>query len=158
MSEIPGIIKTNKGELKLPESEVSSETVVTDEAGVAVKACGTVLLVDDEEILLTVGADVLESYGYNVLTATNGKEALDLYRERQCEINLVLLDLIMPVMGGIEAYKELRKISPSVPVVICSGYGVEAISDCIEKDEYISFIEKPYQPDQLQKVLAGFAQ
>jgi len=63
------------------------------------------------------------------------------------------MDLIMPVMGGIEAYHELRKINPSVPIIICSGYGVESVEDVIKNDPHAGFVHKPYKPDELRDVV-----
>ncbi|HIJ80867.1 MAG TPA: response regulator [Desulfuromonadales bacterium] len=76
-----------------------------------------------------------------------------MYRERGSEIDVILMDLIMPVMGGIEAYHELRKINPSVPIIICSGYGVESVEDVIKNDPHAGFVHKPYKPDELRDVV-----
>ena len=81
----------------------------------------TILLVDDEEFVRDLGARILSKAGYNVLTATNGKEALDLFEKERTQISLVILDLIMPEMGGKECLKELRKIDPQLKVLIASG-------------------------------------
>jgi len=118
-----------------------------------VKACGTILLVDDEEMLRAVGASMLSSLGFTVITASNGREALKIYSERASETDLVMLDLLMPEMDGLPAYHELRKINATLPVVICSGYSVEEIPDFIINDEYAGFIQKPYMPEELQDVL-----
>ena len=83
---------------------------------------GTILLVDDEESLLALGARMLEHLGFTVLTAADGLEAVDLYRERGKEIDLVLMDLTMPHMDGAEAFGELRRLNPDVRVVLASGY------------------------------------
>ena len=69
------------------------------------------------------------------------------------KIDVILMDLIMPVMGGIDAYHELRGINITIPVIICSGYGVEAVSEIIENDQHAGFMHKPYKPDFLHTMI-----
>src|SRR5207247_4395073 len=85
----------------------------------------TVLAVDDESTVLALARDILEMHGYRVLTARNGEEALRLYRNRAAEIDLVLLDLTMPVMGGYECFRQMQRVNPHVRVVISSGFSSE---------------------------------
>jgi len=114
---------------------------------------GTVLLVDDEEFIRSMGTDLLESMGFKVFTAEHGRAALESYHLRGSEIDLILLDLTMPVMGGIEAYKELRQINPSLPIIICSGYSVEMVEHIIKTDLHAKFVHKPYKPAELRDVI-----
>ena len=81
-------------------------------------ATETILLVDDEELVRDLGKRILERSGYTVLTAANGKEALDLYNREMGKISLVILDLIMPEMGGKQCLEELLKIDPKARVLI----------------------------------------
>lgn len=155
LSSTPGVGTTFKVFLLISEPVESSVIPTLTESVQTPEIYGTILLVDDEEILRDVGQAMLEILGVSVITATNGSEAVEIYRQQKSEISLILLDLIMPVMGGAEAYQELRKISPTVPVVICTGYGVEEIEETIEHDEYTGFIQKPYRPERLQNVLSG---
>jgi CheY-like chemotaxis protein len=83
----------------------------------------------------------------------NGLTALEIYQERHTEIDLVLLDLIMPLMGGIEAYQALRKINPTLPIIICSGYDVESVDSFIKNDQHAEFMHKPYKPGELNAVM-----
>jgi CheY-like chemotaxis protein len=108
------------------------------------------LLVDDEEALRTIGSALLNAMGFFTITASNGREALDIYHEQKNGIDLILLDLIMPEMGGIDTYHELRKMSLNVPIVICSGYGVEGVLDAFDTDPCVGAVQKPYKPDQLR--------
>jgi DNA-binding NtrC family response regulator len=117
------------------------------------KGSGTILLVDDEGALRIIGSTLLSAMGFSVLTAANGREALDIHHERGNGIDLVLLNLFMPEMGGVETYRELRSVSPYLPIVICSGYAVEEVLVEIMKDERAGVIQKPYKADQLQEVL-----
>jgi two-component system cell cycle sensor histidine kinase/response regulator CckA len=82
----------------------------------------TILLVDDEELIRDLGSRILTRAGYRVLTATNGREALDLFQREGPRISLVILDLIMPEMGGKECLTKLRRIDPQLKVLIASGY------------------------------------
>ncbi len=136
---------------QMPDSaEVVSSQVVTTE-----KMDGTILLVDDEQVLRDMGSDLLEAIGFVTLTAENGKNALEIYRERGSEIGVIMLDLTMPLMGGIEAYHELRKINQTVPIIFCSGYSVESVEDVIKEDPHTGFVQKPYNLVELRRVLAG---
>ncbi|WP_224961501.1 hybrid sensor histidine kinase/response regulator [Geomonas subterranea] len=114
---------------------------------------GTVLLVDDEPELRQVGTVLLSGLGLNVITACNGREALEIYRERSREIDLVLMDLTMPEMDGVEAYQELRRQAPSLPVLFCSGYGKKEVSPFIDSDRHAAFLPKPYNRDQMHTML-----
>ena len=119
------------------------------------KAGGTILLVDDEQVLRDMGTDLLVAIGFAAVTAENGRKAVEIYRERGTEIDAVLLDLTMPEMGGIETYHELRKISQTLPVIICSGYSMESVEDVITLDQHACFVQKPYNPVELRSALMG---
>ncbi len=105
---------------------------------------GAILLVDDEEIALTVGKAMLEKMGCRVLTAVNGFEAVEMYRERADEIRCVVLDINMPRMDGGEAFRELRAIDPDVRVLISSGFTEGGVADRFEDDAPAGFIHKPF--------------
>lgn len=168
MSAICGIIKLHKGILKListvgvgttfkvyfplPEVFGSADTEPT-ELAVSGNIGGTILLVEDEQPLRIMGSALLEALGFTAIIAQHGREALEIYNESGCKIDLILLDLIMPVMGGIDTYKELRKINPDVPVIFCSGYSVESVSVIIDNDKNACFAHKPYKPDELRHLM-----
>ena len=86
------------------------------------EAHGTVLLVDDEEVVRRLGRASLERRGYQVFLANHGKEAIEIFQSRPRDIDVVILDMTMPVMGGEESLGHLRTIRPDVPVIVCSGY------------------------------------
>jgi len=104
----------------------------------------TVLIVDDEEIVIGVAKQMLEKLGFSVLTATSGKEALDIYRKNKDEISLVVLDMIMPGMGAGDTYDELQVIDPAIKVLLSSGYGVDEQTSEILKRGCKGFIQKPF--------------
>ena len=105
---------------------------------------GGILLVDDEEIILQVAAQLLEKLGYTVFVAHNGREALDLYSQKAGEIDLVILDLIMPVMGGGETFQSLKKMNPRVKVLLASGYSINGLAKEILDQGCRGFIQKPF--------------
>lgn len=114
---------------------------------------GTILLVDDEEMVRELGADFLSHVGYRMFTASNCEEALELYKSHQNDISLVLLDLIMPEMGGKSCLMELLKIDPDVKVIIVSGYSPNEIHDNALKSDAKAFVSKPYDLDNLIRTI-----
>ncbi len=104
----------------------------------------TVLLVDDEEMIIDVGTRMLTKLGYEVLTARNGAEAVELYKNCQEKIDLVLLDMVMPIVGGGEAFDRLKEINPAVKVILCSGYSIDGQATDILNRGCNAFIQKPF--------------
>jgi two-component system, cell cycle sensor histidine kinase and response regulator CckA len=102
------------------------------------------LIVDDEETVCTVGKRMLVRMGFDVLTACDGREALDVFNTRSDEIVCVLLDLTMPHLDGEEAFRELRRISPDVTVILCSGYNEQDATQRFAGKGLAGFIQKPY--------------
>jgi len=117
------------------------------------QGAGLVLVVDDEEGVRNLTTEILRSGGYRVLTASDGREGLELFRKRSAEIRAVLLDMTMPVMGGVEAFRRMRDNRPDVPVVFSSGFTeVEAVNR-LGGDVPSEFIQKPYTASELLDVL-----
>jgi len=106
---------------------------------------GLLLVVDDEEVVRDLTSDVLTSGGYRVLLACDGQEGVEVFRAHADEIDAVLLDMTMPIMGGPEAFRAMRAIRPNVPVVISSGYTESETVTQFAGDEPTSFIQKPYE-------------
>ncbi|PYS95454.1 MAG: hypothetical protein DMF50_08770 [Acidobacteria bacterium] len=113
----------------------------------------TILAVDDESTVLALAKDILEMHGYRVLTARNGEEALRLYRNRAAEIDLVLLDLTMPVMGGYECFRQMQRVNPHVRVVISSGFSSESTAGEVIKEGALGYIPKPYDIDVMARIV-----
>ncbi len=118
------------------------------------KGTGTVLLVDDEEVILEIGEDLLEAMGYRVLTAMDGKEAVEVYRKNRDEIDIVVLDMVMPNMGGGEAYDKMREINPNVKVLLSSGYSLEGKAKEILARGCDAFIQKPFTIKVLSQAIS----
>ena len=113
----------------------------------------TILLVEDETAVRTLAAKVLERAGYRVLLAADGLEACAVF-ERQAEnIALILMDVVMPRMGGREAYERIAARTPGIPVIYCSGYSEGALHGGFELPEDMQMIQKPYVPDELLRKL-----
>lgn len=113
----------------------------------------TILLVDDEEMVLKVGQDMLRSIGYTVLTARGGKEAITVFEENNNRIALVILDMIMPDLGGGKTFEGLRAIKPGVRVLLSSGYSLDGEAARILNQGCKGFLQKPFSLHQLsQKV------
>ncbi len=104
----------------------------------------SVLLVDDEERILTVGREICKALGYSVVTASSGKEALDIYKNQQNKINLVVLDMIMPEMNGLETFLALKKYNPDIKVLLSTGYSIDEKAQEMLKNGCKGYILKPY--------------
>ena len=136
--------------LPATEKVIEEKKVLSDEL---VKGKGTVLLVDDEKTVLEVGKELLNHLGYEVFPAENGRGALELYKKNQDKIDLVLLDMVMPVMGGGEAFDRMKEINSNVKVLLSSGYSLEGEAKEILKRGCDAFIQKPFKLEQLSQKL-----
>ena len=115
---------------------------------------GTVLFVDDEEMLRSFAQAALEKVGWHVLLAENGAEGVRLFEEHQDAITLVVLDMTMPVMGGAEALDRMKAIRSGVPVIISTGYGESEATRLFAGKDMAGFLQKPYTVDQLMETVA----
>jgi two-component system, cell cycle sensor histidine kinase and response regulator CckA len=105
---------------------------------------GTVLLVDDEQMILDVGREMLEKLGYYVLTADGGNAALEVYQQNRKRIDAVILDMIMPDMGGGDVYQRLKTLNPDIRVMLSSGYSINGMATDILNQGCNGFIQKPF--------------
>ncbi len=112
---------------------------------------GTILLIDDESAILEILEKTLILTGYKVITAQSGKEALEIYKENQDRIDLVLLDMIMPGMSGGKVFDLLRELNPGVKVILSSGYSMGGEASKIMARGCNGFIQKPYHISELSK-------
>jgi two-component system cell cycle sensor histidine kinase/response regulator CckA len=111
----------------------------------------TIFLVEDDDEVREVTLSILNYYGYSVLTAKNGKEALHLYKEHDTNIDLLITDVIMPVMNGRELAEELKGKNPSLKVLFFSGHSDDSIVKQGVLDEGLEFIQKPFSHIDLAK-------
>ncbi|MCP4340065.1 MAG: PAS domain S-box protein [Desulfobulbaceae bacterium] len=132
----------------LPSTDKKGST--EDEKSLVVeKGTETILLVDDEPMILEVGQEILAALGYRVLSAASGQEAIDAYSETQYKIDLFIIDMIMPHMSGSELFDRLRKINPTVKVLLSSGYSINGQAREIINRGCKGFIQKPFSISQL---------
>ncbi len=117
----------------------------------------TILLVDDEELNIAIMKDILEKLGYNIITAGGGQEATAIFMEKSKEIDLVIMDMIMPGMGGVKTFDCLQEIDPNVKVIICSGYSMDGDAQKLLDKGCLSFLQKPFQvPELSRKIREAF--
>jgi len=167
LATVFGIVKQHDGHImcysepekgttfKIYLPAIKTEDVETTSQFQALLAGGaeSVLLVDDEELVRELGERILSRAGYTVLTAGDGREALEIYLKKMSDISLVVLDLIMPVMEGRECLEELLKINPSAKVIIASGYSANGPAKKAVKSGAKGFIRKPFDIRQMLDVV-----
>ena len=127
----------------LPATDQSvQKTMETDER--IIKGDETVMLVDDEEVVIDVGVQLLKKLGYNVLEAGSGKEAIRVFSEKRDKVDIVILDMIMPDIGGGEVYDRIKEIDPKVRVLLSSGYSIDGQATDILERGCNGFVQKPF--------------
>jgi two-component system cell cycle sensor histidine kinase/response regulator CckA len=134
----------------LPASQEQVQQL-TKPASEMIKGSETVLLVDDEGFVLEIGKELMEFMGYRVLTAPNGEEAIRIYAEHGHEIDIVLLDMVMPDMWGGEVYDRLKQLNPDVKVLLSSGYTMNGQATEILRRGCNGFLQKPFTMEQLSR-------
>jgi two-component system, cell cycle sensor histidine kinase and response regulator CckA len=164
LASVYGIVKSHGGYIDVVSEKgkgttfciylrVSTSSLI--EAGVnpseVKRGKGTVLLVDDEEMVIDIGAQMIKKMGYDVIYTRKGDEALSLYDTHRNSIDLVVLDLIMPGMGGGDTFDELKKIDPDVKVLLSSGYCIDGQAREILNRGCRGFIQKPYNMQALSQ-------
>lgn len=165
LSTLLGTIRSHGGSLKLesnlgagstfqivfPASALPGEQILTQFANGRVnpQVEGTVLIVDDEAPVREALTDILQTSGLQVLSAPDGRQGLDCFQSHQDQINLVVLDITMPMMDGQEVLKQLRHMAPKLPVILMSGYTSSPLSPGTTDNRYTSFVPKPCPPPRL---------
>ncbi len=109
----------------------------------------TILIIDDEPDILDVVQSILEDFGYHILIANNGKEALDIADKFDGDIHLVILDMFMPVLDGTETFHLLKKAIPNLKTIICSGFELDSKAQSLLNSGANSFIQKPFTLEKL---------
>ena len=114
-------------------------------------ACGTetILLVDDEKVIIDVARDMLEILGYQVLVAQSGREAIDIYDRQKDVIDLVIQDMVMPGINGAGVFKALKAINPNVKVILASGYVLNEQITAVMEQGCRAFMSKPFRLEDL---------
>ncbi|MBN1893958.1 response regulator [bacterium] len=141
-------------EVFFPISE--EEPAGFEDAQVGVSLLGgheSILIVDDEEIYRSMGKRMLEKFGYRARIAVNGREAVEFFRRNGHEIDMLVLDVMMPEMDGIETFRSIRKLNPDIPILMTSGYDEENIWEKMDRDGPCGYIRKPFMADHFLKTI-----
>ncbi len=170
MSAVLGIVRGHSGVIRVSSGvgrgstfrvlfPASAESAATDPGNEEKtddrywRGTGTVLVIDDEESVRTVAGRMLAGYGFKVLQAEDGRQGVDVFRSHVNEIVCVLLDLTMPRMGGEDTFNELRRICSEVPVVLCSGFNEQDVTQNFTSAGLAGFIQKPFKINALREAM-----
>jgi PAS domain S-box-containing protein len=169
MSAVLGIIKTHFGALQFyseqglgttfkvyfpaQNDDSCDDTPPAPATQESWRGSGTILLVEDEELIVLVAQAILEELGFSVIIASNGKEALELYQKNTKEVFLVITDIGMPVMDGYELCQQLKAQTPDLPIIISSGFQHVVVSSRVDPENIAGLISKPYNLDMMREVL-----
>ena len=167
MAAILGIVRAHRGAIQI-DSELGKGTTITvifpsstsqseDQSPrnlpAPETACpgisGTILVADDEGPIRELFSDVLKRAGFEVLTACEGKEAVDIFTAHASRIALVILDLTMPRLDGHQAFIEIKRIRPEAQVILCSGFSEQDATERFGSEGLAGFLQKPFMPDKL---------
>ena len=167
LAAVYGTIKNHNGAIKV-YSEIGSGTKFTlylphcDEKGehssgdndvVVSSSQSHILLVDDEDVVIETASDMLRELGYHVSICRNGKEAVEFYEKESDKVDLVILDKIMPIMGGLETFIKMKEIRSDVKVILASGYSDEQAQDILDEGVQ-GFVQKPYSLATISQAIA----
>ena len=134
--------------------ESDTDVTVSKPSSKKMEEGGTVLVVEDEEMLRNMAATMLERFGFSVLKGNDGLEALEIFKQHQSEIKFVLTDLTMPRMNGWETLNELRKLQPGIPVILASGYDLAHVMEGDHPELPQAFLAKPYNLKSLRNAIS----
>jgi len=143
------VLKQDAMEKQLPEVDQGQEEKSLNKW----KTSGMALIADDEEAVRVFTREVLQRHGLTVVTADDGKEAIELYEKHKAEICIALVDLMMPFVNGQEVLEYIRNDNPEVPIIISSGYSEAEILDRFRENPPTNFIQKPYRALELTRIL-----
>jgi len=167
MAAVLGIVRGHRGAIKVYSEKGKGTTFRLLLPALAAEAApepatsveglwqgsGSVLLVDDEASIRSLGQEMLETLGFSVLTASDGREGIELFARHQGEIVCVLLDLTMPELDGAQTFRELRRMRPDLKVIIASGYNELEVSQKFAGNEVAAFLQKPYKLKEMSRKL-----
>ncbi len=161
LAAVLGIIRGHSGAIKvysevgfgttfkilLPISERAQEEFVMESGHMQEpwSGSGTILVVDDEQSMRAISVMMLERHGFRVLSASDGQEGVDMFRQHADEIDLVLLDMTMPRLSGEEAFRQIRDVRADVKIVLCSGYSEQDATSRFSEEGLAGFVQKPFE-------------
>jgi CheY-like chemotaxis protein len=166
LASVYGIVKGHKGlinvysqvghgttfNIYLPASKEEAKNPAQDPEEL-LKGDETILLVDDEETIIDVGREILETLGYKVMVASGGREAIEIYRAHRQDVALIILDMIMPDLEGGKTFDALKEIEPKVSVILSSGYSLNSETEAIMQRGCKAFMQKPFNVYALSRTI-----
>jgi len=172
LASVYGIIKGHSGYIDVESEKYqgatfniylpASDKIIEETARTPFHFTGgteTILFADDEELVLDVGTEMMKNLGYTVIAARGGKQAVELYRKHKDTIELVILDVVMPDLSGLEACEQIRTINPQAKVILASGYGLDRDIEAKINQGMATFIQKPFDlknlSQEIRSVLEG---
>ena len=169
LASVYGVIKNHDGYINvyseidqgttftiyLPASRKKVQKEIEETVPTVAMGTGTILLIDDEEMIIKVGQELLQELGYEVLSARSGREAIELYQRNPDKIDLVIMDMIMPGMGGGETFDRLKRSNRDIKVLLSSGYSINGQASKILERGCDGFIQKPFNLIQLSDKIQG---
>lgn len=168
LAVVYGIIKQHDGQITVDSEpgrgttfriflpvtlSTGNEIRVDSTYGIPDRGTETVLLAEDDESVRNMALSLLESFGYQVIVAVDGEDAVQQYRENRQRIQLLLFDVVMPKKNGIDAYDEISAIRPGIKVIFASGYATDIVHQRALADDNVTLISKPYLPNNLLRMV-----
>ncbi len=168
LAMVYGIVKNHGGSIRVysepgygtifkvyfPLSAEPAKKEIESRQDSPVSGTGRILIVDDEEIIRQTAKELLSHLGYDVVTATDGRKAVEYYKEQSHVIDLVILDMVMPKLGGRDCFRALKKINPDVKAILSTGYSLDSAMHEVLNEGIIAFAQKPYQLKRLAEVVS----
>lgn len=169
LSAVQGIVRGHNGGIKvysepgrgtsvkvllpaLQQDQERAENQMGDQRNKA-NYSGLILLVDDEYMVRETGRDLLHFLGFSVITAKDGQEAIDIFQSNQKEIDLIIMDLTMPCLDGLEAAKKIKDLHPGAKIILSSGFNAKNLQEHSKKGYFDHFLQKPYEINRLRLAL-----
>lgn len=139
----------------LPLARTPESAPAPSENRQPVRGTGRILVIDDEDVVREMAMDMLVALGYEVITAADGEEALEVYKGRMKDIDLAVIDMVMPKMGGRDCFRELKKLNPQIKAILSTGYSRDGAAQEILDEGMLGFAQKPYRMNQLSELVAS---
>ena len=155
LQSTPGDGSTFRICLPLPKPTAPASSEAAPESHVIVKGTGCVLLVDDEDFFRDMAGQMLRRFGYDVITAADGEEALNIFRSQYRSIDVVILDMVMPKLNGRDTYVAMKEVYPEFKAIISSGFTLGRETTELLREEGVEFLQKPYRAAALSQKVAA---